>query len=209
MGSKKRLPRRGKGSTLGQRLREARLARKLTQQEAGDKTDLANMSISRYERDVVEPGIDALNRLATIYKVSVDSLIRGTNFRTPQFAGEIPVHGWVAAGTPREAYEQDMGSITVPDFFRLESPKCFALTVSGESLAGDGIHDGDFLIVDPDASVKQGAIFIVRIGEEFVARHLHIENGHVRLRASNKKYEDLKASGVQLIGRVIGHIRKM
>lgn len=209
MGTRKKLPQRGKGTTLGQRLREARLARKLTQQEAGDKTNLANMSISRYERDAVEPGLDALNRLATIYKVSVDSLIKGTNFRTPQFAGEIPIRGWVAAGTPREAYEQDLGSITVPDFFRLDSPKCFALTVSGDSLEGDGIRNGDFLVVDPDASVKQGAIFIVRVGEEFVTRHLHIEEGHVRLRAANKKYEDMKASSVQLVGRVIGHIRKL
>ncbi len=209
MGTKKRLPHRGKGPHLGERLREARLARKLTQQEAGDKTNLANMSISRYERGVVEPGIDALNRLATIYKVSVDSLIRGTNFRTPQFAGEIPINGYVAAGTPREAYEQDLGTITVPDFFRLDYPKCFSLTVSGDSLEGDGIHDGDFLIVDPDASVKQGAIFIVRMGDEFCARHLLIEDGHVRLKARTTKYEDLKATGVQLIGRVVGHIRKI
>lgn len=65
------------------------------------------------------------------------------------------------------------------------------------------------MIVDPEGAMVQGKIYIVKMGNEFVARHLHVEDGHFRLKASNGAYEDLRVAGVQLIGRVVWHIRRM
>ena len=44
---------------------------------------------------------------------------------------------------------------------------------------------------------------------ELAARHLFVEDGHVRLRAANDAYEDLTATGVQMLGRVVWHLRRM
>jgi len=50
---------------------------------------------------------------------------------------------------------------------------------------------------------------VVRLGEELCARHLHMDDGHVPLKAINSKYEDIKASDLDLVGRVVWHMRKM
>ena len=82
------------------------------------------------------------------------------------------------------------------------------MVVSGDSLSGDGIHDGEILVVDPDAVIEVGKIYIVRLEDgEICARHLIIEEGQVRLQSSNHLYEDLRVTGVQVIGKVVGHFR--
>ena len=63
------------------------------------------------------------------------------------------------------------------------------------------------LLVDPDAGLRVGSIHIVRIEDELCARHVFIEDRHVRLIGSNDQYEEIKAKEVQLAGKVIGHIR--
>lgn len=83
----------------------------------------------------------------------------------------------------------------------------FALVVSGISLEGDGIEDGDTLLVDPDAGLQVGSIHIVRIENECCARHVFIEEEHVRLRASNGLYEEITAKELELVGKVVGHIK--
>ncbi|MDO8472235.1 MAG: S24 family peptidase, partial [Dehalococcoidia bacterium] len=106
-------------------------------------------------------------------------------------------------------YEVDLGEVAIPGFVLSESPNAFALKVSGDSLEGDGIHNGDLLVVDPDAGLQVSKIYVVRLGDELCARHLHMDDGQVRLKASNHKYEDIKVSNLDLVGRVVWHMRKM
>ena len=61
----------------------------------------------------------------------------------------------------------------------------------------------------PDAGRQVSKIYVVRLGEELCARHLHMDDGHVRLKASNSKYEDIKVSDLDLVGQVVWHMRKM
>jgi SOS-response transcriptional repressor LexA len=65
----------------------------------------------------------------------------------PEATVEIPLRGEVAAGQPFEAYEiQD--TLAVPAGL-WTSRKVFALRVRGNSMIEEGIHDGDYLIVEP------------------------------------------------------------
>ena len=205
---------------LGKRLRLARTAAGLSQQLAADRSGLGMQSLSRYERGLREPPLASLRALAELYGMPLSSLLADAsgnflhsspelaNVRVPEHLPEVPILGYVSAGEPRDEWELNLGLMPVSDRFLRRYPRAFALVVSGDSLSGDGIHDGEILVVDPDAVIEVGKIYIVRLEDgEICARHLIIEEGQVRLQSSNHLYEDLRVTGVQVIGKVVGHFR--
>ena len=64
------------------RLRELRLARKMSQQRLAIELSMSQNTISRYENGEREPGIDELIRIADYFNVSLDYLLDGEKSRT-------------------------------------------------------------------------------------------------------------------------------
>ncbi|HHY67320.1 MAG TPA: helix-turn-helix domain-containing protein [Alicyclobacillus sp.] len=73
---------------LGQRIRERRKAKKMTQQNLADMLKLAKSTISQYETGVNEPDSETLVRLARILDTTTDYLLGLTDNPTPP--GEKP-----------------------------------------------------------------------------------------------------------------------
>ena len=173
------------------------------------------ITISTYERGKRTPPLRILVKLAEVYGVDPSSLMDGSvgplpesNVHTPHSLTMIPILGYVSAGNPRDAWEVDLGVEAVPERLLLQYPGLFALYISGDSLSGDSIKDGDTVYVDPNGALEQGQIYIVRMPDgELCARHLFFEDGVVRLKSSNDEYEDLRVNDVQVKGRVVGHFR--
>ena len=115
----------------------------------------------------------------------------------------------LSAGNNKEEWEVGPGSLSLPQTEGLQrhSPKVFALVVSGDSLQGDGIEDGDTILVDPDAGLQVGSIHIVRIENGLCARHVFLEDGLVRLVASNDRYGEIIVNEVEFVGKAVGHIQ--
>src|SRR4029077_294538 len=69
----------------------------------------------------------------------------------------------------------------------------FLLRVRGESMIGDGILDGDLVLLRPNVDVQPGEIAAVHTGDSYEStlKHVHFEKEGVRLRASNPAYPDL------------------
>lgn len=89
-----------------------------------------------------------------------------------------------------------------------DNPAFYGLVVSGESLGGDGIHDGDILVVDRgDRALTVGKIYVCRLADgEMTAKHVGIAaNGLVVLQGSNDDYPDLTTADVFIQGRVVRH----
>jgi transcriptional regulator with XRE-family HTH domain len=61
--------------TLGQKLKELRESKGLTQTELEKILGIPNQSISNYERDFREPDYDTLKRFAKFFNVSIDYLL--------------------------------------------------------------------------------------------------------------------------------------
>jgi len=61
--------------TLGESLKKARSRSGLTQREVAQKANMNYKTLSNWENDVSRPSPDDLARLATIYQVSVDSIL--------------------------------------------------------------------------------------------------------------------------------------
>ena len=98
----------------------------------------------------------------------------------------------------------------MPEFILRANPNCFALMISGDSLEGDSISDGDIVVVDPDAAYQVDKIYIVLLDDgEVTAKHLTIgDSGQITLRASNDDYQELTVTG-RVQGRVVWHMRRM
>jgi transcriptional regulator with XRE-family HTH domain len=64
--------------TLGQRLKEARESRELTQVELGRLIGVTDATINRYEKDLRSPDPSTLKKLASVLETSVDYLLETT-----------------------------------------------------------------------------------------------------------------------------------
>jgi transcriptional regulator with XRE-family HTH domain len=62
-------------TTLGQRLKESRLAKDMTQLDVSRLTGINNKTVSNWEKDVSSPSVADLKILAMLYGVSADSLL--------------------------------------------------------------------------------------------------------------------------------------
>jgi len=106
--------------------------------------------------------------------------------------GGLPVLGSIPAGPLAEALAQPADFID-PGSLLPHRVGDFLLRVRGDSMIGDGIHDGDLVLLRPDVDMQPGEIAAVHTGDgyESTLKHVHFEKEGVRLRASNPKYPDL------------------
>ncbi|GJG87759.1 LexA repressor [Gemmatimonadetes bacterium T265] len=77
----------------------------------------------------------------------------------------LPYYGRVHAGEPSLLAEHKLGSLTFDRRF-VASDHTFVLRVTGDSMIGRGIHDGDYVLVTPTAQPNDGDVVAARIGEE-------------------------------------------
>lgn len=62
-------------STFGERLRNLRNRRGLTQREFGKRFQLSESAIGMYERDQREPSLELVRRMADFFEVSIDYIL--------------------------------------------------------------------------------------------------------------------------------------
>ncbi len=130
----------------------------------------------------------------------------------PLVAGEavdVPLAGTVAAGEPIEAIEVPE-SIALPPGFTGRG-ETFVLRVKGDSMVGDGILDGDLIVVEKRSRVENGAMAVVLVGGgEATVKRFYQDGERVRLRPSNPEMEEivLPAADVEVRGVVTGLMRR-
>jgi DNA polymerase V len=66
--------------------------------------------------------------------------------------------------------------------------------VSGDSMIGAGLDDGDLLIIDKSLEPKDGKIAVCFIDGEFTVKRIKIEKDSLWLMPENKKYKPLKVT---------------
>lgn len=127
-------------------------------------------------------------------------------------AGGIPLLGSIPAGLLSEALAEPE-EILDRDAMLPWRPGDFLLRVKGDSMIGDGILDGDKVLLRPGIEPYAGEIAAVLVGEAYEATLKHFlpmpESGRVKLRASNPGYRDIvvPAEEVKVAGVFRGLIR--
>lgn len=136
-----------------------------------------------------------------------DSAISGV----PSGVGrELPFLGRIAAGRPIEAVVGDE-TLTVPAaLFGARIDDHFVLQVAGESMIGEGIHDGDWVVVERRERAQQGEMVVALVGDEVTLKRFYPEGAVVRLQPSNPAMEPIRvqAADLRIQGIVVGLMRK-
>ena len=110
----------------------------------------------------------------------------------------------VAAGFPSEAYNYLENGVDFNKMLIKSKETTFCLYARGNSLSGDGIFEGDLLVVDKLEEPYENAILIFSIDGEFTMKRLEYRKDHVALVSSNPDFapiivgpgEELKRWGV-------------
>ncbi len=118
---------------------------------------------------------------------------------------QVPVIGRVTAGQPILAVEEIEDYIPYPT---KDAEGLFALRVQGYSMKNIGIMDGDIVVADKDAYVKEGDIIIGMDGDEATVKRLVKENGRVVFMPENEDFDPIYPENPSVLGKVIGSYRK-
>jgi repressor LexA len=124
-------------------------------------------------------------------------------------AVELPLLGFVAAGSPIEAVAT-AESIAVPEDL-VGKKDTYVLRVRGESMIDEQIRDGDFVIVEDRKTAENGEMVIALLGgSDVTLKKFYRENGHIRLQPANPSMQPLivPADQLQVQGVVVGVMRK-
>lgn len=119
---------------------------------------------------------------------------------------QVPLIGRVTAGMPVYAFEDVVAHIPFPSD-KYNGSQLFALRVSGESMQGAGILDGDIIIAERTAAVQNGEIVVALIEDEATVKRIYQEERHFRLQPENDAYEPIITDDLTVLGRVVSCIR--
>jgi repressor LexA len=128
---------------------------------------------------------------------------------------EVPVVGKVAAGAPILAQENITDTVKIDSFFLgSDARRVFALKVTGDSMIGDGILDGDYIFVRKQLQAHAGDIVVALIEDEATVKRYYPEGDRVRFQPSNPRLKPIYVSKdefreTQIIGLVVGVYRRM
>lgn len=121
----------------------------------------------------------------------------------------VPVVGRIAAGTPILAEENiDDYFPLSPDFVRGQK-EVFMLNVHGDSMVNAGILDRDMVIVRKQDTAINGEIIAAMVeDEEATVKRFFKSESEIKLMPENDHMEPIVSNNVQVLGKVIGIIRK-
>ena len=122
-----------------------------------------------------------------------------------------PLLGVVPAGTPVLAEENFEGYVDLNELFG-RGEGTFLLKVSGESMIGAGINDGDLVVVHQQEQITSGEIGVAVVGGEITVKRLFHEQGSWRLQPENPALDPIRVwdgdPEFRVAGKVIGVVRR-
>ena len=135
----------------------------------------------------------------------------------------VPIVRNISAGSPLELFSSDeifynqkdnFESINLSKSMLKNYNNIVALKISGDSMKGDLIMDGDIIILDCNNistnDIKSGDIVAARVDEDYATlKRMFINKNKIELRPSNKLYSSIYTDkkNVKIDGKVVGLVR--
>ena len=199
---------------LGDRLRELREDRNLSQTEVANKIGITKQNLYKYENGIIENiPRDKIEALANYYDVS-PSLIMGWNKDLENIPGinpikkikRIPILGQIACGEPILCQENYEGYYMAdPSIISAD----FTLYAEGDSMIDANIQDGDLVFIKQTPVVENGAICAVLIDDSATLKRFYKTENQIILQPENNNYqpiiiteEDMR--DVRILGEMVG-----
>jgi repressor LexA len=123
---------------------------------------------------------------------------------------DLPFYGRIAAGRPIEAVAGDE-TVPVPPMLVHDRPADhYVLQVVGESMIEEGIHDGDWVVVEKREQARSGEMVVALVADEVTLKRVFPEGDRVRLQPANAAMAPLwvAARDLRVQGIVVGLMRR-
>jgi DNA polymerase V len=135
------------------------------------------------------------------------------NFFTPKKEngiGQWLAEEGVSAGFPSPADDFKETRISLDRELVKNKEATFYARVSGDSMIGAGLDDGDLLVIDRSKNPENGKIVICLVDREFTVKRIKKENNILYLMPENKKYKpiELKEENELIIWGVVEYVIK-
>ncbi len=124
----------------------------------------------------------------------------------PLFLSKVP------AGFPSPADDYIESKLDLNEHLIKHKAATFFVKVTGDSMLGAGIHDGDMLIVDRALEAQDKSVVVAVVNGEFTVKRIKKENGSVWLMPENSKYKPMEikeGSELEVWGVVTNVIHKL
>ena len=140
-------------------------------------------------------------------------LVRGEN--TPRAIAvkeinkliRIPLLGTISAGTPIEAVEEKE-TIEIPKLQLSKGGKHFALRVKGNSMIGEGIHNGDTVVIKEQTIANNGDTIVALInGNEVTLKKYYKKDNTFVLQPANPDVKPIYTKNLKIQGKVVSVVR--
>ena len=133
----------------------------------------------------------------------------GSSTMVPFDGRTLPVIGEIAAGGPIEAYQETTEALTVPEAVAADA-NAYVLRVRGDSMIEAHITDGDYVVIRPQQTARDGDIVVAQVEENAVTlKRFYKEKDRIRLQPANEQYAPQFYDTVRIQGKLIGVIRRV
>ena len=121
----------------------------------------------------------------------------------------LPEEG-ISAGFPSPADDFKEPRIRLDRELVKNKEATFYARVSGDSMVGAGLDDGDLLVIDRSLNPENGKIAVCLVDGEFTVKRIKKENNKLYLMPENKKYKpiELKEENELVIWGVVEYVIK-
>lgn len=122
---------------------------------------------------------------------------------------DLPVLGFIAAGSPLEPYTDPNFYISVAPSMIASSQPHYVLQVKGQSMIEDGIFDGDYVVIQHQQDAKNGDIVVALLPNGLATlKRIYFEKDKIKLMPSNSTMSPIFTTHVKIQGKCVGLIRK-
>ena len=121
------------------------------------------------------------------------------------------VSGSVVAGFPSPAEQYQETPLDLNELLVKRPAATFFVKVQGESMTGEGIRDGDLLVVDRSLRPANGDIIIACVDGEFTVKTYRRDKNGIRLEPANPDYTTIRlrpGQELDYFGKVTACIRR-
>lgn len=94
----------------------------------------------------------------------------------------------IPAGFPSPAADHIEQQISMDEVLNIRAPHVYLVSISGDSMQGAGIYDGDLAVVDRSIEPAHGHIVVALLNTEPVCKRLSKRGHQVVLLSENPKY---------------------
>lgn len=123
---------------------------------------------------------------------------------------KVPLVEGIRAGFPSPAEDFAEPALDLNHYVIKNPASTFYARITGDSMEGAGIGDGDIVVIDKSLEPKDGNIAVCFIDGEFTLKRILLDKGHLWLQPANSKFKPIEITEENhfLVWGIVTHVVK-